>query len=41
MIDQLLEAGGKGLIAGFIGIIGYVIIYIINKLRKKTNKKHL
>lgn len=38
MTDQLSEAVGKGLVAGLVGIIGYVIFYIINKVREKSSK---
>jgi len=38
MTDQLSEAVGKGLVAGFVGGIGYVIFYIINKVRENSSK---
>ncbi len=35
MIERLLEAGGKGLVAGLIGVIGYMVYYIIKKITDK------
>jgi len=39
MIDRLLEAGAKGILAGIIGSVVYGIYYLILRISKRKKDK--
>ena len=39
MLNQLIEAGAKGILAGLIGLIVYGIYYLISRGSKKKKDK--